>query len=385
MLRVPLLATACLLLTFARAGMAADASALFADGERAFAAGDYHEALQSFTAAREAGSAGPSIHYNIGVCQYRLRDYDAAEATFAALAAEFPALRELAEYNRGLALRAQGNPAEARVAFERARGSGDDKIVALANAQLGELGPVRTAARTRWSGWFSGGLGYDDNVALVDEFVLPSAFSSSSPLAEALGLLSGDFGVVPLRLDATGYLVRYPDANEFDQSGVRIALTFDAADRVVVAGCRADTRAQHARRRRLRGNAWRGFAVATQLRRGLRLRCARRVRRHGRRRRTVRLPSRLTPPASSRRAARRKRACPRRLRHRAQRSGGPRRRGVAAALVRHLPTATLRRLDWQTRRSTTARAATTKRACRAQSAYSSCRSSRAASFATRGR
>ena len=227
MLRVPLLATACVLLTFARAAVAADASALFADGERAFAAGDYHEALQSFTAAREAGSAGPSSHYNIGVCQYRLRDYDAAEATFAALAAEFPALRELAEYNRGLALRAQGDPAEARVAFERARGSGDDKIVALANAQLGELGPARTAARTRWSGWFSGGLGYDDNVALVDEFVLPSTFSSSSPLAEVLGLLSGEFGVVPLRLDANGYLVRYPDANEFDQSAVRVALTFE--------------------------------------------------------------------------------------------------------------------------------------------------------------
>ena len=152
MLQVPLLATACLLLAFARAGMAADASALFADGERAFAAGDYHEALQSFTAAREAGSAGPSTHYNIAVCQYRLRDYDAAEATFAALAAEFPALRELAEYNRGLALRARGDPAEARVAFERARASDDDKIVALADAQLGELGPARTAARTRWNG-----------------------------------------------------------------------------------------------------------------------------------------------------------------------------------------------------------------------------------------
>ena len=119
-----------------------------------------------FTAAREAGSAGPSSYYNIGVCQYRLRDYDAAEATFAALAAEFPAMRELAEYNRGLALRAQGNLAEARVAFERARASTDDKIVALANAQLGELGAARTAAETRWSGWFSGGLGYDDNVAL---------------------------------------------------------------------------------------------------------------------------------------------------------------------------------------------------------------------------
>ena len=32
---------------------------------------------------------------------------------------------------------------------------------------------------------------------------------------------------MPLRLDANGYFVRYPDANEFDQSAVRVALTFE--------------------------------------------------------------------------------------------------------------------------------------------------------------
>ena len=102
-------ALACALLLLAHAAHGQDASALFAAGERAFAAGDYAAALQSFEAARAAGSTGPSSFYNIGVCQYRLGDFEAAEATFATLAAEFPALRELAEYNRGLALRANLN------------------------------------------------------------------------------------------------------------------------------------------------------------------------------------------------------------------------------------------------------------------------------------
>ena len=142
------------LMMLAHAAHAADASALFAEGERAFAVGEYGEALRLFEAARLAGSTGPSVQYNIGVCEYRLRNYDAAEATFAELATSFPALRELAEYNKGLALRAGGRPAEARSAFARASGSTDDKIAALANAQLAELGspaPIAASVMTTTS------------------------------------------------------------------------------------------------------------------------------------------------------------------------------------------------------------------------------------------
>jgi tetratricopeptide (TPR) repeat protein len=194
MVRAVLVAVVCMLLASARIACAQDGSALFAEGERAFAAGEYGDALRSFTAAREAGSTGPSSYYNIGVCQYLLRDYDAAEATFAALAAEFPAMRELAEYNRGLALRADGDLVAARQAFERARASADEKIAALAGAQLGELGPLPTASASRWQGYVSGALGYDDNVALVDELLLPSGQSSSSPLTDLVGVLSKNLG-----------------------------------------------------------------------------------------------------------------------------------------------------------------------------------------------
>ena len=217
------LALTCALLLLARVAHAQDASALFAEGERAFAAGDYAAALRSFEAARAAGSTGPSSYYNIGVCQYRLGDYDAAEATFATLATQFPALRELAEYNRGLALRATGRVDDARVAFGRARSSSDDKIVALANAQLDELGAPPVPVRARWRGYVAGGMGYDDNVALVDELLLAVPQSSSSPLAEALGVATRTFAA-PLRVDLTGYAVRYSNAASFDQSALRVAL-----------------------------------------------------------------------------------------------------------------------------------------------------------------
>jgi tetratricopeptide (TPR) repeat protein len=223
MSRALALVIACMALAFARAAGAADASALFADGERAFAAGEYQEALRMFTAAREAGSTGPSSHYNIGVCQYRLGDYEAAEATFAELAAQFPAMRELAEYNRGLALRSDGHYDDARVAFERARMSVDEKIVALANAQLVEIGATRVAEEPRWSGYFSGGVGHDDNVALLNELLFTGT-DVASPLAEVLGVLTHDFGARPLRFDASGYAVHYPVVGDFDQTALRLSL-----------------------------------------------------------------------------------------------------------------------------------------------------------------
>ena len=226
MFRVLAFLMACPVMAFAQAAPGADASALFADGERAFTAGEYGEALRLFTAAREAGSTGPSSYYNIGVSQYRLGDYDAAEATFATLAAEFPAMRELAEYNRGLALRAESNWADAAVAFRRALQSSDDKIVALANAQLAEIGATRVVEQPRWSGYFSGGVGHDDNVALLNELLFTGT-DVASPLAEVLGLLTRDFGAKPLRFDASGYAVHYPDVGDFDQTALRLSLEAD--------------------------------------------------------------------------------------------------------------------------------------------------------------
>jgi tetratricopeptide (TPR) repeat protein len=243
-----LLFTAACLLGFARAACGVDASVLFADGERAFAAGDYGEALRLFMAAREAGSTGPSSYYNIGVSQYLLRDYGAAEDTFTALAAEFPAMRELAEYNRGLALRADGNLDEARVAFARARTSDDEKIASLADAQLSELGAPLRADAGSWSAYISGGLGYDDNVALLDDLLLPTT-QASSPLAELLAVVRA---AAP-RCD--GLLRSIPRRGRARSN--RPSRRFDDGPvvRVLAARGGADGRAQHRRWRWFRGAA----------------------------------------------------------------------------------------------------------------------------------
>ena len=149
-------ATVCVLLTFARAVVAADASALFADGGAALRLPRLlTRALQSIYGGARGPFGRPYIDYNIGVADISLAPPRCGRSDLRGYVAEFPVSAR--KQHHGLALRAQGDPAEARVAFEWARGSGDDKIVALANAQLGSAGPARTAAGNPPSGWFSCG------------------------------------------------------------------------------------------------------------------------------------------------------------------------------------------------------------------------------------
>jgi hypothetical protein len=226
MIRVRVVVFVSLLLASVQIALAQGASESFAAAERAYAAGDFDEALRLFNAARASGSSGPGVLYNIGVSQFRLGVYDDAAATFAALAKDFPAMRDLAEYNRGLALRSAGRVQAARVAFARVRASSDGKIAALAAAQLAALDTPSEPASARtspWSGYFAGALGHDDNVALTDAPLLVTGQSVSSPLAEALGVVTRRL-TAPLRIDATGYWVRYSDADQYDQSALRLAL-----------------------------------------------------------------------------------------------------------------------------------------------------------------
>lgn len=200
-------------------------SALFEAGSAAFAEGDYLRALSLFEDAREAGSAGPAVHYNIAVCQFRLGRYAEADAEFRGLADDFPEMRGLALYNIGLVRLRQGREAEARELFEQVRADGSDaSLVQLAEAALRRIAPASTeTAPSYWISLLDFALGYDDNVALVDDASLPAAQSSDSAFAELFGFLSGPRGPDPgLRFDASAYLVRYSDASEYDQTAVRV-------------------------------------------------------------------------------------------------------------------------------------------------------------------
>jgi tetratricopeptide (TPR) repeat protein len=209
---------------------AEEAISPFAAASSAFGNGDYRTALTLFEAARSAGADGPAVPFNIAVCRYRLGEYAAAEAEFAALAVNFPAMRALAEYNRGLALLELGRARDAEAAFATARAEGDAQLSALAAAQLSELGvaaPARAPA-SLWDGLLEVGLGHDDNVALVDDIALPAGESADSAFTELIGYASRslDRGV-PLRLDLNGYVVRYADAARFDQESLRAAVAFE--------------------------------------------------------------------------------------------------------------------------------------------------------------
>src|SRR5262245_3339530 len=109
-------------LSFAVAA-AEDSDASFEEASAAFASGDYSRALDLFEALRAAGADGPSVPYNIGVCQFKLGRYADAEREFAALAARFPNMAGIAAYNRGLALLELDRKDEARAAFSTARAS----------------------------------------------------------------------------------------------------------------------------------------------------------------------------------------------------------------------------------------------------------------------
>ena len=144
---------------------------------------------------------------------------------------------------------------------------------------------------------------------------------------------------MPLRFDATGYSVRYPDAT------IRSKRGSDCADVDRQIGSWLLVVGPTLGRSTLDGDgfeeAWRGFAVATQPRRGLRF--------DARACTTTRTAAtRFAYLVGSRRASFARAASgsarTRRLRPRAQRSGGPRRRPCGSD-CHSLPTATVRHLD----------------------------------------
>jgi len=194
----------------------------WASGQQAFAAGDFESALLYFELARDAGQDGVAVYYNIAVCQFKLTRFDDARTTFGYIAANFPKMRGLAEYNLGLIERRLGNTAEARQHFITAwdLSAGDETLQSLAAAMLNELEPPE---RAEWYGAVGLRLGYDDNVALRDSLGLPAGTTAESPMADLF--LSGGVnppGLGELWFDGSLYAITYPDADDFDQSEFRL-------------------------------------------------------------------------------------------------------------------------------------------------------------------
>jgi tetratricopeptide (TPR) repeat protein len=203
-------------------GPAAAETGDWAAGEAAFAAGDYETALSHFENARDNGLEGPAVHYNIAVSQYKLERYADAGETFQLIATRFPKMEGLAEYNLGLVANRQGRRDDAALHFLRAyKVSDDEKIQIMASERIREIEPeMRTASR--WSSVFGIRAGNDDNIALRDEAGVPVGTTTESPMIDAFASVIGPrTGRDGLRFDGSAYIVKYADADEFDQSELR--------------------------------------------------------------------------------------------------------------------------------------------------------------------
>ncbi len=207
---------------------AADIAEDWASGQQAFAGGNYESALLFFEMARDAGQEGVAVHYNIGVCQFKLSRFDEARTTFRHIAGNYPDMRGLAEYNLGLVERRIGDPATAKDHFVAAweMSAGDETLQSMATAMLRELEPEPEPEPQESSTWY-GALalraGHDDNVALRDSLGLPAGVTSESPMADGFASLSvAPPGLGGLWLDGSVYAVAYTDADDFDQSEFRL-------------------------------------------------------------------------------------------------------------------------------------------------------------------
>ena len=153
-------------------------------GLQAFEENDFLSALAQFESARDAGQSGPAVHYNIGVCQYKLEFYSDAAITFALLREDFPKFVALSDYNLGLIALKLGKRDEARQHFRRSydQSADEETLRILSSTMLARSAPETPAVASDWYGNIGFRAGYDDNVLLRDDLGLPLGTTTESPM-----------------------------------------------------------------------------------------------------------------------------------------------------------------------------------------------------------
>jgi len=214
---------------FLAPGTAAFAEDAWQLGKQAFDRAEYSVALEYFESAREAGQPGPAVHYNIGVCQYKLARYNDSEATFSLIASQFPSMRGLAEYNLGLvAWKLSDIPAAQQHFLAAYESSDDDETLRTLSANMLLRTDAKTESPVSWVGSFGFRAGYDDNVALRDDLGLPVGTTVESPMADAFVSLLGPFREDShLHLDAAFYAITYFNIHDFDQNALSLGAIYD--------------------------------------------------------------------------------------------------------------------------------------------------------------
>ena len=112
---------------------------LVAAGNRAFRQGATTQAIGLYRRAQQLGDSSPRLYFNLGVAQYRARNFKAATVSLR-LATRDDALAPQAWYNLGLAYWASGDARDAGPCFEWAqRYARDNRLHTLASRALEDL------------------------------------------------------------------------------------------------------------------------------------------------------------------------------------------------------------------------------------------------------
>ncbi len=185
----------------------------FEIGKQAVAAKDFATALDAFEAAAAAGMTGPAVHFNIGVCAYRLGRWSRAASAFREVA-RTPEMAPLAHYNLGLVALGDGKRDQAARWFTQAeRETTDEGLRSLATRQLAQLPPP---PERNWVAFGSFAAGYDDNVALVSGGDVLGVSGTDDAFGELQIAAAGPL-VGPWRFDGSIVLLDYQDLDSFDQ------------------------------------------------------------------------------------------------------------------------------------------------------------------------
>jgi hypothetical protein len=197
-------------------------------GLAAFGIGEFSTALAQFEMALAEGQSGPAVHYNIGVCQFQMGQYDAAETTFGRISHEYPKMRGLAEYNLGLVAfeRDQWRAAQRHFLAAYHLSPEDEDLRILASTMLRRT-ESNFGSPSSWTGTVGANAGYDDNIVLRDEIGVPANLATDSSLMDLFGSVRGPVGASSrLYVDANAYLISYFDNNDFDQSEVTVGVSY---------------------------------------------------------------------------------------------------------------------------------------------------------------
>ncbi len=126
--------------------VAANARALFADGNRLFRDDLYWAALLRYSQAEQAGMDTPLLHYNAGIAHYRAEQHDRARESLQKAARE-PRLRAISHYNLGLNSYAANDIDDALRWLRKARDQqSNEKISKLARIAIARLRQKSKAA-----------------------------------------------------------------------------------------------------------------------------------------------------------------------------------------------------------------------------------------------